>query len=59
MVETEVDLLTANKLSSDSTRNEQVKTGLCGINFDGSPANVTLFSSRKILLLLERLWQKL
>jgi len=59
MVETEVDLLTANKLSSDSTRNEQVKTGLCGINFDGSPANVTLFSFRKILLLLERLWQKL
>ena len=45
-VETEVDLPTANKLSSDSTPNEQVKMGVCGINFDGSPVNVTLFSSR-------------
>jgi len=58
-VETEVDLHTANKLCSDSTRNEQVKTGVCGANFDGTPANVTLFSSRKILLFLERFWQKL
>jgi len=31
--------------NSDSTRNEQVKTNVCGINFDGSSAYVTLFSS--------------
>jgi len=37
--------------NSDSTRNEQVKTGVCLINFDGSSANVTLFSSRKIFVL--------
>ena len=36
-------------MCSDSTCNEQVKTNVCG-NFDGSSANVTLFSSRKILL---------
>jgi len=40
----------ANKVCSDSTRNEQVKTSVCNINFDGSSANVTLFSSQKILL---------
>jgi len=50
-VETEVDLriLQTNKVCSDSTRNEQVKTSVCSINFNGSSANVTLFSSRKIL----------
>jgi len=40
----------------DSTRNEQVervKTGVCRINFDGSFANVTLFSARKILFLMQ------
>jgi len=58
-VVTEVDLPTANKLSSDLPRNEQVRMGVCGINFDGSPANVTLFSSRNILPFLERFWQKL
>ena len=53
-VETEVDLHTANKVCSDSTRNEQVKASICRINFGGSSANVTLFRSRKILLFLER-----
>ena len=52
-VETEVDPHTANKVRSDSTRNEQVKTSVCLIKFDGSSANVTLFSSREILLFLE------
>jgi len=52
-VETEVDPHTANKVCSDSTRNEQVKPSVCLIKFDGSSANVTLFSSREILLLLE------
>jgi len=32
------------------TRNEQVKTSVCRNYFDGSSANVTLFSSRKICL---------
>jgi len=32
------------------TRNEQVDTSVCCNNFVGSSANVTLFSSRKILL---------
>jgi len=36
--------------NSDSARNEQVKTSVCRVNFDGSSANVTLFSSRKIFL---------
>jgi len=58
-VEIEIDLHTANKLCSDATRIEQVKTGVCRINFDGSSATITLFSSRKILLFLERFWQKL
>jgi len=49
-VETEVDLHTANKVCGDSTRNEQVKTSVCRINFDGSSANIALFSSRKILV---------
>ena len=52
-VETEVDSHTANKVCSDSTRNEQIKTSVCLIKFDGSSANVTLFSSREILLCLE------
>jgi len=52
-VETEVDPHTANKLCSDSTRNEQVKTSVCVIKFDRSSANLTLFSSREILLFLE------
>jgi len=58
-VETVVDLHTAKKLCSDSTRNEQVKTVSVVLIFNGSSANVTLFSSRKILLFLERFWQKL
>jgi len=49
-VEIEVDLHTANKVCSDSTRNEQVKTGVFRINIDGSSANMALFSSRKILV---------
>jgi len=55
-VETEVDLQlpqTRCVLYSDSTRNEQVKTSVCHKNFDGSSANVTLFSSLKILLVWE------
>jgi len=56
--ETEVDPHIANKVCSDSTRNEQVKTSVCLIKFDGSSANVTLFSSREILLILEWFWQK-
>jgi len=52
-VETEVDRHTADKVCSASTRNEQVKTSVCLNNFDGSSANVTLFSSREILLFLE------
>jgi len=58
-VEVEVDPHTANKVCSDSTRNEQVKTSVCLIKFNGSSANVTLFSSREILLFLEWFWQKL
>jgi len=38
--------VTAIKVCSDSTRNEQVKTSVCHINFDGSSANARLFSSR-------------
>jgi len=51
-VETEVDLQMqqTNKVCSYSTRNEQVETSVCPGNFDGSTANATLFSSRKILL---------
>ena len=52
-LETEVDPHTANKVYSYSTRNEQVKTSVCLIKFDGSSANVTLFGSREILLFLE------
>jgi len=52
-VETEVDPHTANKVCSDSTRNEQVNTSVCLIKFDGSSANVTLFSCREIHLFLE------
>ena len=50
-VETEVylQILQTNKVCSDSTHNDQVKTSVCPINFDESFANVTLFSSRKIL----------
>jgi len=58
-VETEVDPHTANKVCSDSTGNEQVKMSVCLITFDGSSANVTLFSSREILLFLEWFWRKL
>jgi len=58
-VETEVDPHTANEVCSDWTRSEHVKTSVCLIKFDGSPANVTLFSSREILLFLEWFWQKL
>ena len=64
-VETEVDPHTAEKVYSDSnhyndsTRNEQVETSVCLIKFDGISANETLFSSRKILLFLERFQQKL
>jgi len=58
-VETEVDPHAANKVCRNSTRNEQVKTSVCLIKFDGSFANVTLFSSREILLFLERFWQTL
>jgi len=43
-VKTAVDLQLL-QTNSDSTRNEQVKTNVC-INFDGSSANVTLFSFR-------------
>jgi len=53
LVETEANLellQSANKVCSDSIRNEQVKMNACCINFDGSSANVTLFSSRKIVL---------
>jgi len=47
-----VDLQLASKvLCSDTTRNEKVNTSVCRINFDGSSANVTLFSSQIILLL--------
>ena len=59
-VETEVDPHTVKKVYSDSnhyndsTRNEQVETSVCLIKFDGISANETLFSSRKILLFLER-----
>jgi len=52
-VETEVDLQlpqTMCVLCSDSTCNEQVKTSVCHINFDGSSAEVTLFSTLKNLL---------
>ena len=49
-VETEVDLHSANKVCGDSTRNEQVKTSVSRINFDGSSADIALFSSRKILV---------
>ena len=35
------------QMCSDLTCNEQVKTSVCHINFDGSSANVTLFSSRR------------
>jgi len=52
-VETEVDPHTANKVCSDSTRNEQVKTSVCLTKFDGISANVTLFSSREIHLCLQ------
>jgi len=30
--------------------NEQVKTSVCRINFDGSSGNVTLFGSQKVFL---------
>ena len=49
-VETEVHLHSANKVCGDSTRNEQVKTSVSRINFDGSSADIALFSSRKILV---------
>jgi len=52
-VQTEVDPHTANKVCSDSTRNEQVKKSVCLVKFYGSSANVTLFSSREILQFLE------
>jgi len=55
-VETEADLQlpqTRCVLCSDSTPNEQVKTSVCHINFDGSSADVTFFSSPKILLVWE------
>jgi len=45
-------------VNSDSTRNEQVKKGVCRMYFDGRSANVTLFNSRKVLF-LERFWPKL
>jgi len=38
-VETEADPHTANKVCSDSTRNEQVKTRVCLTKFDGSTAD--------------------
>jgi len=41
---------TANKVCSDSTCNEPVKTSVYRITFDGCSAYVTLFSSRKNLL---------
>jgi len=34
-VKTAVGLQPANKVCSDSTRNEQVETSVCRINFDG------------------------
>ena len=40
----------------DSTRSEQVKTSVCRIDFDGSSAYVTLFSSRKIIPVFESFW---
>jgi len=39
----------ANKVCSNSTHNEQVKTSVFRIKSDGSQANATLFNSRKIL----------
>jgi len=42
--------LASKVLCSNTTRNEQVKTSVCLINFDGSSAKVTLFRFRKILL---------
>jgi len=48
-VETEADLQlpqTRCVLCSDSNRNEQVKTSVCHINFDGSSADVTFQSSK-------------
>jgi len=59
-VETEVDLHTANRshkvcsVQLAMNRSKQVS-----VVFDGSSANVTLFSARMILLCLERFWQKL
>jgi len=35
-LETEVHLHTANKVCSYSTGNEQIKTSVCRINFDGN-----------------------
>ena len=40
----------ANKVCSDSTRNEQVKTSVSRINVDGISSKVTLYSFRKTLL---------
>jgi len=60
-VETEVDLQllqTRCVVDSDSIRDERVKKCVRCIKFDGSSAKVTLFSSRKIILFLERFWQK-
>ena len=58
--ETEVDqnLLQTRRMVIQLAK-EQVKTSVRRIHFDGSSANVTLFSSRKILLFLESFWQKL
>jgi len=34
-----------DKVFSDSTRNQQVRTSVCRINFHGSSANLILFGS--------------
>jgi len=49
-VKTAIDPQLLQTRCSDSTCNEQIKTSVCLINFDGSTANVMLFSFQKILL---------